>query len=85
MTEERLAGFIDWDTASPSERAGDLPLSALTGVQLLTAELAESAGRVLARAGPRKTYPQPWGNLSRQPRPAYVRSIQSRHPAALRQ
>jgi hypothetical protein len=39
-----LAGFIDWDTASPSPREGDLAFSALTWVPLLTAELAESAG-----------------------------------------
>jgi hypothetical protein len=43
-TDGALAGFIDWDTASPSEREGDLAFSALTWVPLLTAELAESAG-----------------------------------------
>ncbi len=39
-----LAGFIDWDTASPSPPEGDLAFSALTWVPLLTAELAQSAG-----------------------------------------
>jgi hypothetical protein len=32
-----LAGFIDWDTASPSRREDDLAFSALTWVPLLTA------------------------------------------------
>jgi hypothetical protein len=39
-----LAGFVDWDTASPSRREGDLAFSALTWVPLLTAELAAQAG-----------------------------------------
>ena len=39
-----LVGFVDWDTASPSEREGDLAFSALTWVPLLTAEVAEPAG-----------------------------------------
>jgi hypothetical protein len=39
-----LVGFVDWDTASPSEREGDLAFSALTWVPLLTAEIAGPAG-----------------------------------------
>jgi hypothetical protein len=39
-----LAGFVDWDTASPSRREDDLAFSALTWVPLLTAEVAEQAG-----------------------------------------
>jgi hypothetical protein len=39
-----LAGFVDWDTASPSRREDDLAFSALTWVPLLTAEIAEGAG-----------------------------------------
>jgi hypothetical protein len=39
-----LAGFIDWDTASPSRREDDLAFSALTWVPLLTAEVAGQAG-----------------------------------------
>jgi hypothetical protein len=39
-----LAGFIDWDTASPSRREDDLAFSALTWVPLLTAEIAGQAG-----------------------------------------
>jgi hypothetical protein len=39
-----LAGFVDWDTASPCQREDDLAFSALTWVPLLTAEIAESAG-----------------------------------------
>ena len=39
-----LAGFIDWDTASPSPPEGDLAFSALTWVPLLTAEIAGQAG-----------------------------------------
>jgi hypothetical protein len=39
-----LAGFVDWDTASPSRREDDLAFSALTWVPLLTAGIAESAG-----------------------------------------
>ena len=38
-----LAGFVDWDTASPSRREDDLAFSALTWVPLLTAEVAEQA------------------------------------------
>ena len=41
---EVLAGFVDWDTASPSRREDDLAFSALTWVPLLTAELAGPAG-----------------------------------------
>ena len=39
-----LAGFVDWDTASPSRREDDLAFSALTWVPLLTAEIARGAG-----------------------------------------
>ncbi len=39
-----LAGFVDWDTASPSRREDDLAFSALTWVPLLTAEVAGPAG-----------------------------------------
>ena len=39
-----LAGFVDWDTASPSRREDDLAFSALTWVPLLTAEIAGHAG-----------------------------------------
>ena len=39
-----LAGFVDWDTASPSRREDDLAFSALTWVPLLTAEIAGPAG-----------------------------------------
>src|SRR6266702_4606349 len=39
-----LAGFVDWDTASPSRREDDLAFSALTWVPLLTAEIAGRAG-----------------------------------------
>ena len=39
-----LAGFVDWDTASPSRREDDLAFSALTWVPLLTAEIAQGAG-----------------------------------------
>jgi hypothetical protein len=39
-----LVGFVDWDTASPSSREGDLAFSALTWVPLLTAEIARPAG-----------------------------------------
>jgi hypothetical protein len=39
-----LAGFVDWDTASPSRREDDLAFSALTWVPLLTAQLTEPAG-----------------------------------------
>jgi hypothetical protein len=42
--EDGLVGFVDWDTASPSEREGDLAFSALTWVPLLTAGIAEPAG-----------------------------------------
>jgi hypothetical protein len=41
---DTLVGFVDWDTASPSEREGDLAFSALTWVPLLTAGIAEPAG-----------------------------------------
>ena len=39
-----LAGFVDWDTASPSRREDDLAFSALSWVPLLTAEIAGPAG-----------------------------------------
>src|SRR2546421_2492308 len=39
-----LAGFVDWDTASPARREDDLAFSALTWVPLLTAEIAGPAG-----------------------------------------
>lgn len=39
-----LVGFVDWDTASPSTREGDLAFSALGWVPLLTAEVAEPSG-----------------------------------------
>jgi hypothetical protein len=39
-----LTGFVDWDTASPSPREGDLAFSALTWVPLLTPELAAQVG-----------------------------------------
>lgn len=39
-----LAGFVDWDTASPSRPEDDLAFSALTWVPLLTAAIAEPAG-----------------------------------------
>ena len=39
-----LVGFVDWDTASPSQREDDLAFSALTWVPLLTAEIAGSVG-----------------------------------------
>jgi hypothetical protein len=39
-----LAGFVDWDTASPSRREDDPAFSALTWVPLLTAEIAGQAG-----------------------------------------
>jgi hypothetical protein len=39
-----LVGFVDWETAGPSEREGDLAFSALTWVPLLTAGIAEPAG-----------------------------------------
>jgi len=39
-----LVGFVDWETASPSPREGDLAFSALTWVPLLTASIAEPAG-----------------------------------------
>jgi hypothetical protein len=39
-----LAGFVDWDTASPSQREDDLAFSALTWVPLLTAGIAVQAG-----------------------------------------
>ena len=39
-----MAGFVDWDTASPSRREDDLAFSALTWVPLLTAEVAGQAG-----------------------------------------
>jgi hypothetical protein len=39
-----LVGFVDWDTAGPSEREGDLAFSALTWVPLLTAGIASPAG-----------------------------------------
>jgi hypothetical protein len=39
-----LAGFVDWDTASPSRPEDDLAFSALTWVPLLTAEVAGPAG-----------------------------------------
>jgi hypothetical protein len=39
-----LAGFVDWDTASPSRPEDDLAFSALTWVPLLTAGIAEPAG-----------------------------------------
>ena len=39
-----LAGFVDWDTASPSRREDDLAFSTLTWVPLLTAEIAGPAG-----------------------------------------
>jgi Phosphotransferase enzyme family len=39
-----LAGFVDWDTASPARPEDDLAFSALTWVPLLTAEIAEGAG-----------------------------------------
>lgn len=41
---DTLAGFVDWDTASPSRREDDLAFSALTWVPLLTAELAAKVG-----------------------------------------
>ena len=41
---DALAGFVDWDTASPSRREDDLAFSALTWVPLLTAEVARQAG-----------------------------------------
>ena len=49
-----LAGFVDWDTASPSPPEGDLAFSALTWVPLLTAELAGSAGFGDAAGRPRR-------------------------------
>jgi hypothetical protein len=39
-----LVGFIDWDTASPSEPEGDLAFSALTWVPLLTEDITAPAG-----------------------------------------
>ena len=39
-----LAGFVDWDTASPSRREDDLAFSTLTWVPLLTAGVAGPAG-----------------------------------------
>lgn len=39
-----LVGFVDWETASPSPREGDLAFSVLTWVPLLTAKIAEPAG-----------------------------------------
>ena len=42
--DDALAGFVDWDTASPSRREDDLAFSALTWIPLLTAQVAESAG-----------------------------------------
>jgi len=42
--DDALAGFVDWETASPSRREDDLAFSALTWVPLLTAEIAGHAG-----------------------------------------
>ncbi len=39
-----LAGFVDWDTASPARREEDLAFSALGWVPLLTAEITAEAG-----------------------------------------
>jgi len=50
-----LAGFVDWDTASPSRREDDLAFSALTWVPLLTAEIARGAG-FGAAAGRRRRF-----------------------------
>jgi hypothetical protein len=50
-----LAGFVDWDTASPSRREDDLAFSALTWVPLLTAGLAAQAGFAEA-AGRRRRF-----------------------------
>jgi Phosphotransferase enzyme family len=50
-----LVGFVDWDTASPSRREGDLAFSTLTWVPLLTAELAAQAG-FGAAAGRRRRF-----------------------------
>ena len=49
-----LAGFVDWDTASPARREDDLAFSALTWVPLLTAEIAEGAGSGDAAGRPRR-------------------------------
>lgn len=43
-TGDDLVGFVDWDTASPSEPEGDLAFSALTWVPLLTADVTDPAG-----------------------------------------
>ena len=42
--KDELVGFVDWDTASPSEPEGDLAFSALTWTPLLTAGIAEPVG-----------------------------------------
>ncbi|MEU8241291.1 aminoglycoside phosphotransferase family protein [Actinoplanes missouriensis] len=41
---ERLAGFVDWDTAGPSTREFDLAFSALSWVPLYTPEAARHFG-----------------------------------------
>ncbi|MFF5233688.1 phosphotransferase [Dactylosporangium sp. NPDC000521] len=41
---DTLAGFVDWDTASPSRPEDDLAFSALTWVPLFPADLAEHVG-----------------------------------------
>ena len=42
--DDGLVGFVDWDTASPSEPEGDLAFSALTWTPLLTAGITEPVG-----------------------------------------
>jgi len=44
MDGDRLIGFFDWDTASPSRREDDLAFSALLWVPLTAAEAAEQSG-----------------------------------------
>ncbi|WP_433291091.1 phosphotransferase [Actinoplanes sp. CA-030573] len=52
---DTLAGFVDWDTAGPSEPEGDLAFSALTWAPLLTASIAGPAG-FTDPAGPRRRF-----------------------------
>jgi aminoglycoside phosphotransferase (APT) family kinase protein len=44
MDGDRLAGFFDWDTASPSSREDDLAFSALLWVPLTAPEAGEQSG-----------------------------------------
>jgi hypothetical protein len=57
MDGGRLAGFFDWDAASPSSRDDDLAFSALLWVPLTDPDAAEPSGAHDARDRSRRLHP----------------------------